>query len=226
MRPRIFLLAIVLFAGCARFHSRPISPVQTAAELEGRSLTNTALKLYLEKNLQRGFTDWPPEPWDFHALALTAFYYHPDLAVARAQWRVAEAGVKTAGGRPNPTLTVTPGYNSTTLTPSPWFPAINFDIPIETAGKRAHRITAAEQLTESARLHIATVAWQVRSALNASLLDFNAARQREAWLQTQHSLQEQIVKLLEQNGIKIARRTVAKYRSELNILPSHLRKVY
>jgi len=37
---------------------------------------------------------------------------------------------------------------------------------------------------------------------------------------------EEIVKLLEGKGIKIARRTVAKYRSELNILPSHLRKVY
>lgn len=37
---------------------------------------------------------------------------------------------------------------------------------------------------------------------------------------------EQIVKLLIDKGIKIARRTVAKYRSELNILPSTLRKVY
>jgi RNA polymerase sigma-54 factor len=37
---------------------------------------------------------------------------------------------------------------------------------------------------------------------------------------------EEIVKTLAQKGIVIARRTVAKYRSELNILPSHLRKVY
>jgi len=37
---------------------------------------------------------------------------------------------------------------------------------------------------------------------------------------------EEIVKILAQKGIVIARRTVAKYRSELNILPSHLRKVY
>jgi RNA polymerase sigma-54 factor len=37
---------------------------------------------------------------------------------------------------------------------------------------------------------------------------------------------EEIVKLLDAKGIKIARRTVAKYRSELNILPSHLRRVY
>jgi RNA polymerase sigma-54 factor len=37
---------------------------------------------------------------------------------------------------------------------------------------------------------------------------------------------EEIVRMLAQKGIVIARRTVAKYRSELNILPSHLRKVY
>lgn len=35
-----------------------------------------------------------------------------------------------------------------------------------------------------------------------------------------------VVKQLGENGIQIARRTIAKYRSELNILPSHLRKVY
>lgn len=37
---------------------------------------------------------------------------------------------------------------------------------------------------------------------------------------------EEIVRMLSEKGIVIARRTVAKYRSELNILPSHLRKVY
>jgi RNA polymerase sigma-54 factor len=37
---------------------------------------------------------------------------------------------------------------------------------------------------------------------------------------------EEIVKQLTAKGIQIARRTIAKYRSELNILPSHLRKKY
>lgn len=37
---------------------------------------------------------------------------------------------------------------------------------------------------------------------------------------------EQIVQMLKDKGISIARRTVAKYRSELNILPSTMRKVY
>ncbi|MBU6398940.1 MAG: RNA polymerase factor sigma-54 [Verrucomicrobia bacterium] len=37
---------------------------------------------------------------------------------------------------------------------------------------------------------------------------------------------EEIVRLLAEKGIVIARRTVAKYRSELGILPSNLRKTY
>ncbi|MCS1410412.1 MAG: RNA polymerase sigma-54 factor [Verrucomicrobia subdivision 3 bacterium] len=37
---------------------------------------------------------------------------------------------------------------------------------------------------------------------------------------------EEIVKRLAKNEIVIARRTVAKYRSDLNILPAHLRKTY
>ncbi len=37
---------------------------------------------------------------------------------------------------------------------------------------------------------------------------------------------QEVVKMLQDKGIVIARRTVAKYRTELNILPSNLRKVY
>lgn len=37
---------------------------------------------------------------------------------------------------------------------------------------------------------------------------------------------KEIVKILSERGIPIARRTVAKYRNELNILPSNLRKQY
>jgi RNA polymerase sigma-54 factor len=37
---------------------------------------------------------------------------------------------------------------------------------------------------------------------------------------------EELVKQLALQGIKLARRTVAKYREELNILPSHLRRQF
>lgn len=37
---------------------------------------------------------------------------------------------------------------------------------------------------------------------------------------------ESLMKALDKQGIKVARRTIAKYREQLNILPSHLRKTY
>jgi len=178
-----------MLAGCARFQSQPLSPDKTAADMESRSLADPALKTFLEQNLHRQFTNWPAASWDFDTLTLVAFYYHPDLAVARAQWSVANAGVKTAGGVPNPTLSLTPGYNINHINAapglSPWFPAVNFDLPVETAGKRRHRIATAERLSESARLNIVTVAWQVRSRLRRSLLDLYAAREAESLLQQQ-----------------------------------------
>ena len=38
-------------------------------------------------------------------LTLAAFYYHPSLDVARADWREAAGGIVTAAERPNPTVT-------------------------------------------------------------------------------------------------------------------------
>ena len=43
---------------------------------------------------------------------------------------------------------------------------------------------------------------------------------------TQPLSDREVVQMLKEKGIVIARRTVAKYRIELNILPSNLRKVY
>jgi outer membrane protein TolC len=165
--------------------------------LDNRSLTNEALKVFLEKNGHRELPAWPAASWDFDTLTLAAFYYHPSLELARAQWAVARGGEVTAGQRPNPSLNVTPGYDTTTSIPSPWFPLTFLDIPIETAGKRGYRRGQSAQLSEAARLNIATVAWQVRSELRTSLIELISGEQREALLQRQVALQEQIVSLLQ-----------------------------
>jgi outer membrane protein, heavy metal efflux system len=192
-----FLVAALALAGCARFHPQPLLPAETAAGLESRSLVNPGLKSFLEKNLGRQLTNWPAAKWDFETLTLAAFYYHPSLDVARARWAVAEAGKITAGGRPNPTLNVTPGYNATTFAPSPWFPLAFLDIPIETAGKRGYRIAQAAGLSESARLNIASVAWQVRSGVRRSLVALNAAQEAEVLLREQQGFQAENLGLLE-----------------------------
>lgn len=157
-----------------------------------------ALKAFLEQNLHQQIEPWPPTAWDFDKLALAAFYYHPSIEVARAQWAVARGGEITAGQRPNPTLNLLPGYSSTTSIPSPWLPFTWIDIPIETAGKRTRRRAQAAQLSEAARLNISTAAWQVRSALRASLVDLSLTGQKLALLQKQLSIQLEIAEVLEQ----------------------------
>jgi len=189
----------LLCAGCARFEPQPISPVDTAARLDARRLDDDGLKKFLETNLGRELENWPLKSWDLKTLSPAAFYFHPSLNVARAQWRVAEAGMRTAGGRPNPMLGLTPGYDFSAANGlSPWIPFFNLDVPVETAGKRGKRIRKAQHLSESARLNIATIAWQVRSHVRVNLLDFAAANRRSALLESQLAVQERIAKLLEQ----------------------------
>ncbi len=198
-RGRLFIwssIAALLTAGCASFHPRPLSPAQTAAALEDRRLDDPKLKDFIEANLHRQLTSWPPRSWDFSMLALTAFYYHPDLDVARARWQVAEAGKITAGQRPNPSISAAPGFISNPGAANPWLYGASLDIPIETAGKRGYRLARAGHLAEAAYLDIATAAWQVRSRLRTALLDLYLSRESASLLKRQVAVQEELAQAL------------------------------
>jgi cobalt-zinc-cadmium efflux system outer membrane protein len=197
---KIAIVFVVFFltVSCATFHPRSISPAQTTSTFESRTLDNDQLKEFLEQNLHREITPYPPKSWDFNLLALAAFYYHPDLDVARAKWETARAGVITAGQRPNPSITFVPEY--ATHSPagvSPWILSSILDIPIETAGKRGYRIAHAKHLSAAARLDIASVGWRVRGRLRSSLLNLYTAIQTDSVLKGELAVQEEIVRSLE-----------------------------
>jgi outer membrane protein TolC len=199
MRRRLLILATLTLAGCAHFEPKPLEPDKSAAQLESRRLDDPGLREFLAQNLGRELAGWPLEKWDLNSLTLAAFYFHPDLEVARAQWLVASAGLKTAGARPNPSVTVTPGYDSQIPgNYSPWLVPVTFDLPIETAGKRGKRLAEAEKISESARWNYVAAAWQIRSHVRGSLLDFQMTGRRAALLQEQFAAQTEIVKLLQQ----------------------------
>jgi outer membrane protein TolC len=189
--------AAVLLGGCARFKSEPIAPEQVAQRFDARSLDNPELRAFLERNRPGGTFAWPPGSWDLTNLVLAALFYHPDIDVARARWAVAIAGKKTAAERPNPTISVAPYYDTTTKIPSPWIVTPTLDIPIETAGKRGYRIAQATQISEAARLNIASVAWGVRSRVRQRLLDLYAAGEMETLLAEQQAIQTENLRLLE-----------------------------
>lgn len=189
---------LLLLVGCAQYEARPLSPEQTAAQFEARTLDDPGLRAFVEENTNRNSTNWPPREWDLGTLTLVALYYHPSLDVARAHWAVAQAGIRTAGQRPNPGASVASQYATNSPSgESPWVAAFTFEPVIETAGKRRYRIEEAKQTAESARLSLAALAWQVRSRLRTSLLDSATAQRRVALLQNVRDAQEQALKLLE-----------------------------
>ena len=194
-----FVIAISLLGGaasCIRYTPRPVTAALVLDDFESRRLDSSEFGAFLQKS--QGWP-WPLPSWNLESLTLAALYYHPDLDVARASWTTALAARITAGERPNPTLSLLAGYNSTTPAAeiTPWIPETSLEIPIETAGKRGYRVAEARELSESARLNILSTAWEVRSRLRGAFLDDYSARETAALLERQRALQEENVRILE-----------------------------
>ena len=182
--------------GCAHYEDRPITPAAASAAFDARSLDSPDLEAFLQAN--HAFGSDLPHTWDLNTLTLVAFYYQPDLAVARAQWATARAGQVTAGARPNPVLSVTPAYDSGIPgAPSPWILPVTLDVPIETAGKRGYRTDQARNLSEAAQWKLAAAIWQARSQVRAGLLSCAEAEQMQSVIADQEAAQTRVVRLLE-----------------------------
>ncbi|MBI4663283.1 MAG: TolC family protein [Verrucomicrobia bacterium] len=188
-------LASTAITGCVHYRAKPLAAAKVAADFESRSLADPGLRTFLETNRVAG--EWPRRSWELESLTLAAFYFSPELDLARARWGTARAGLRTAGQRPNPSVSASPQYNITTLTPSPWIAAVSLDIPMETAGKRGYRIAQARHLSDAAKLSITATAWRVRGKLRRALVDYYSASEQERLLAAQQGAREQNVKLLE-----------------------------
>src|SRR5579859_507100 len=106
---------VILVAGCPpvqKYRPAPIAPAAMASSLQARSLHDAGLKCFLQQDLGHELAAWPPQTWDLRALTFAAFYFNPTLDVARARVEASQAAIVTAGARPNPTLSITPGIPS------------------------------------------------------------------------------------------------------------------
>jgi len=199
-RPALFFLFLLLsltLSGCVSYTDKPINASVTASGLEARTLADPGLREFFKANLRQDGSAWPPANWDLTRLMLTAFYYHPDLDVARAELGFAEAGSITAGMRPNPTVSFSPQFNSNALASvSPWTMGWSLNVPIETAGKRGYRLDQAKHQTDAARFKLLNTAWQVRSRVRVTFLAFYVAQTKREALQKQADIQARLVDLL------------------------------
>jgi outer membrane protein TolC len=160
---------------------------------------DSGLAQWVGRHETNAFHAWPPAQFDLTALTMVALYFHSDVQLARAHVRSAQAAEVTAGARPNPTLSVLPtGVASSFPDEPPFMMAVSLDVPIETAGKRSHRLAQARQATRAARLALAEAAWAVRARLRAALVEYFDAQKQSELFQEDARLAEKSSALLAQ----------------------------
>jgi outer membrane protein TolC len=117
-----------------------------------------------------------------------ALELHPDLAMARADLAAAQAAIREAAERPNPTVSAGLERMSGAADVSPWITSLSLDLPIETAGKRGARVRQAQAMTAEAAANVDQAIWNVRAGVGRAWNDvargtaLTAMRQREAAL--------------------------------------------
>src|SRR5258707_2033021 len=192
-KPCLYLFAALTLSGCAarRYQPVPIVPTETASTLQARSIGDPSLHAFVEKNVGHAVTPWPQKTWTLATLSLAALYFNPSLEAARYRVAESQAAIVTAGARPNPSVSITPGI------PSPYLFNLDFSVPIESAGKRGHRIQVARRLDEAARLDLADSAWKVRSGVRLALLNYFLASRSLDLLRSEEQIREDQVSILE-----------------------------
>ena len=187
---------ILFLVGCVKYRALKLDPPQVEQDYRARTLSDAGLRAYIETNAPTKVSQWPPTSLDLPALTLVAFYYSPEMDVARTRIETSRAAIITAGARPNPS--VSGGVGPSDFAEAPYIASFQFDLPIETAGKRKYRILRAQDLSEATRLALGETAWQVRSRVRGALLDhLLAVRELELW-RAEETFREQAVTLFEQ----------------------------
>ena len=213
MKRLLIICLVVWLSGCASFTPKPLNPEARQVTFESRSLISSNVRQFFEHTLNHAITPWPPKSWTLATLTLAAYYFQPGIDVAHARSLLAQAGVITAGARPNPAISASSEYNTDTSGGiSPWTNGLGIRVPIETAGKRDYRIQQAQHLARAARLREADTLWQVRSHVRSSLL---AAYPIDDLMGRQRELQQEIVRSLE-------RRFAVGFISRPEITRAHL----
>jgi len=192
----ILTCALGALIGCAfqKYRPAPLSPAQTAASLQKRTLNDPGLHDFLKKSATPG--EWPVTQWDLAHLTLAAFYYNPAVEIARASLSEAQAAIGTAGARPNPSAKG--DFGGETAPENPWIAGLGFSVPMETAGKRRYRVTAAERLADVARWNLASTAWNVRAEVRSALVEYLSAARNISLVQVEQQFRAEQVHLLEQ----------------------------
>jgi cobalt-zinc-cadmium efflux system outer membrane protein len=191
----IFIVWLPLETGCIHYTARPLNPPGIEDQYRTRSLKSPELAAFVRLQPDKASINWPPAVLDLDSLILVAYFYQPDLDVARARAAVAEAAVITAHQRVNPSISGDAGYSKNPESALTYAGTPTFTI--ETAGKRGYRTMQAEKLADGARLSFVEAGWQVRSRVRSAALAYLFAQRRLDGLRTESGVREDLVEIFE-----------------------------
>jgi outer membrane protein TolC len=172
----------IILAGCSfqKYVAKPVEPTAYVTKFKENDPSSAEFNQYL---LNNGFAAdlLPIQEWGLDELTYCALFFHPSLDVVRAQWRLAQTAETSAAERAVPTINGNIAHSDDSdPTKKPFAFGLSIDIPIETANKRNVRIENAQHLSQSAKLEIAQIAWQLRNNIAQTLTEyhFNEAQLR------------------------------------------------
>ncbi|WP_088178025.1 TolC family protein [Methylovorus sp. MM2] len=192
-----FVCLLLVSCGFQSYTAKPIDPSKIATRYLKHDPDSVEFREFL---IASGYPEnrLPITQWGESELTYVALFFNPQLDVARAQWRAAMASGNTARQRPIPAISSNvENHSQRDGGVSPWTYGLGIDIPIETAGKREARIDRANNLSEAARIEIAQTAWQVRSLAINALIDYLNADYQVQAMQSEVSLRQDIVSMLD-----------------------------
>jgi outer membrane protein, heavy metal efflux system len=155
----------LLLAGCARYEPRPLDLAAHPTEYRARRLDDPRLLAWVGR--------WSEAPtarrWSGRQLALAALGTRADLARARADWRAARAGERTAARRPAPGAQGSVERAvSGSEGQSPWVVSLGALLNVELGGKRGARLQQARARTAVAEAELRLTAWSVARETQAA----------------------------------------------------------
>lgn len=202
------MCALLLGCGFQTYKAKPINPLLNKIQFDEQTPLNEKFKEYL---ILQGVNPeaLPIKSWGLEELTYSALFFHSDLDLARKEWRAAQSAEITASQSIDPSFSTNVGKN-TIKNPdeNPWTYNLGIDIGIITAGKKEARIDRALSLSEAAKIKIAQTAWQVRTRLAKSLVEFEFSKEQSKALQQEVDLRLLIVDMLQKRlGAGIASST-------------------
>lgn len=190
---------IIVLSSCTfqQYNAQPIEQEATVSAIEKRTVDEPRFAEFLTLQMGKDITT-PITAWDLPTLIHSAHYFHPDLNVARAQWKATQSS--TLKAKQKPLVRVNGGIarsNRANGDINPFAYSFGIDLPIVTHDKQHIRIAEFDHLSNIAKLNVAQTAWLLRHAVTNTFIHLQDSKLQRAHQTKVIVLNQAIVDMLE-----------------------------